>query len=70
MLSKNHDYKSKLTNCLHAVESLKPSVAQLLKNFPTFYITILSQMNPVNTTQSFLSKIHFSIILLPASNYS
>jgi hypothetical protein len=57
----------------------KPTVAQLLNNFPTFYktrryITVLprahpgpalSQINPLHTTPSYLSKIHFNIILSP-----
>jgi hypothetical protein len=56
----------------------KPTVAQLLKNFLTFYgtrrfitvftrarqrVPILSQMNPVHTTPSYSSEIHFNTIL-------
>jgi hypothetical protein len=52
---------------------VKPPVAQLLKNFPAFagtrmfiivltrVVPILSQINPVHTTPSYLSKINFNI---------
>jgi hypothetical protein len=55
----------------------KPPVMRLLKNFPTYYgtskfitvftrtlplVPILSQINPVHSTTSYLSKIHFDIV--------
>jgi hypothetical protein len=57
-------------NCVDSME--KPPIVQLLKNFPTFYgtrwfiavvtrapplVPILSQINPIHTTPSYLSKI-------------
>jgi hypothetical protein len=33
-------------------------------------VPILSQINSVHTTPSYLSKIHFNIIVLPTSRYS
>jgi hypothetical protein len=59
----------------------KPSVALLLKNFPTFYgtrrfITVftralhwfLSRINPVHTITSYFTNIHINIIFPPTSN--
>jgi hypothetical protein len=43
----------------------KSPVAQLLKSPPL--APILSQMNPVRTISSYLSEIHFNIVLPPTS---
>jgi hypothetical protein len=68
--------ESELGTYMYLLE--KPPVAQIFKNFPTFYgdskvlyrvpkspplVSILSQINPANTILFYLSKICFKITL-------
>jgi hypothetical protein len=73
------DLTASIMECYELTNFLvKPPVAQLLKNFPTFFrtprvhyrihkslslIPILPQINPIHTTRSHLSKMHFNIVV-------